>query len=408
MKAVFSTFAALLPLMNIFAVGAQAQVTFRKLSFEKACSLARSSKKQIMIDFYAEWCGPCKRLDQTTWKDANVQTWLSNRLVCLKVDAEKNAKLASKYKVEAYPTILFLKPDGSEIDRIAGYLEPKEFLSSAKDALAGRESISRAKDKLDGANKNDPGKRLAYAQALLEKERYGEALAEYLWCFDTGMKKAPAYAGVRISILLSYIADLGSRYPLAISALKERRDKAGLNLDKKPFNLNDAIEFISINRVLEDAELSVKVYLERSEKSSEFASQVFDTISETLIAYKRYDEFVKFGGKLVAKVEADFSQHRQFGGNSLDRELESTLKKIEIERAGNTFEAYCGVKNEAEAAKMLSLILAFDKSEMAFEMLLQNAKRAENAAMAENLLASAEKTLKPKEFEDLKKSANSH
>ncbi len=408
MKTVFSTFATLLLLTNIFAVSAQAQSAFRTISFEKACTLARSSKKRIMIDFYTDWCAPCKKLDQTTWKNAKVRTWLSRQLVCLKVDAEKNAKLASKYKIEAYPTILFLKPDGSEIDRIVGYLEPREFLSSAKDALAGRDSLSRAKDKLGGANKNDPGKRLAYAQALHEKGRYGEALAEYLWCFDTGMKKVPAYAGVRLSYLLSYIADLGIRYPLAISALKERRDKAGLNLDKKPLNLNDATDFISINRALEDAELSVKVYLEKSEKSSEFASQVFDSISSTLIAYKRYDDFVKFGGNLVAKVEADFTQYRQFRGISVDRELESVMKKIEVERAGNAFEAYCGVKNEAEATKMLSLILAFDKSEKTYETLLQNAKRAENSAMAENILGSAEKTLKPKEFEDLKKSANSH
>ena len=408
MKTVFSTFAALLLLMNIFEIGAQAQAAFRKISFEKACVLARSSKKPIMIDFYTEWCGPCKRLDQTTWKDEKVKTWLSGRLVSLKVDAEKNAKLASKYKINAYPTILFVKPDGSEIDRIVGYLEPKEFLSSAKDALAGRDALSRAKDKLVGANKNDPGKRLAYAQALQGKERYREALGEYLWCFDTGMKTDPAYFGVRASFLLSYIADLGSRYPLAIAALKERRDKAELNLDKKPLNLSDAVEFIAINRVLEDAELSLKVYLEKSDKSSDFASQVFNSISSTLIAYKRYDDYVKFGGKLVAKVETDFAQSRQFGDIYSDRELQGTLKKIEIEKAGYTFEAYCGVKNEAEATKILSLILDFDKSEKTFETLLQNAKRAENPAMAENILVSAEKTLKPKEFEDLKRSANSH
>ena len=399
---------AMAPLLfGISSMRAGTQEPFRQISFEKACTLAKASKKQIMIDFYTEWCGPCKKLDQTTWKDAKALKWLSTRLVCLKVDAEKNVKLATKYKVDAYPTILFLRPDGSEIDRIVGYLDPKEFLSSAKDALAGKDALSRAKEKLAGSNANDPQKRMEYARALQGKERFSEALAEYLWCFDIGMQKTPGYSGVRLSFLLSDIAELGNKYPPATAALKARRDKARHALDKEPLNVEDAYEFIALNRVLDDAELSVKVYLEKSEKSPDFASEVFSSISSTLIAYRRYDDFVKFGGNLVEKIGEDFAQHRQYGRTPLDKELENTLKEIEVEKAGNSFEAYCGVKNEAGAMKILSLILAFDKSKHTFEALVESSKRAKNSEMAAKVLQIAEKNLKPDEYLKLKKSASS-
>jgi len=127
------------------AAAAQAQSResgspFHDVGFEQACKLAQKEGKVVMIDFYTTWCAPCKMLDRFTWNDESVRKWLRDQTVALKVNAEKERGLAQRYRVTAYPTIVFLKPDGQEIGRIEGFLWPQPFLKVAADRIAGGRS----------------------------------------------------------------------------------------------------------------------------------------------------------------------------------------------------------------------------------------------------------------------------
>jgi thiol-disulfide isomerase/thioredoxin len=129
---------------------------FSDLSFEAASKLAAQSGKIVLVDFYTTWCGPCKLLDKTTWTDPAVIKLLKEKTVALRIDAEKEADLSKRYKIAAYPSVLLIKPDGTEIDRLVGYKEPKAFIEDFNDALNGKDSVSRAKDKLTAAGTNVP------------------------------------------------------------------------------------------------------------------------------------------------------------------------------------------------------------------------------------------------------------
>jgi thioredoxin-related protein len=97
-----------------------------------ALAEAKRSDKILMVDVYTEWCGWCKRLDQDTYTDPAVIA-RSAKFVSLKIDAEKEpdgVAFAKKYRVSAYPTILFLEPDGSVINRIGGYLNGADFFKT--------------------------------------------------------------------------------------------------------------------------------------------------------------------------------------------------------------------------------------------------------------------------------------
>ena len=104
-------------------------------NFGHAKSLATKSGRLIMIDFYTDWCGYCKKLDQTTYLDATVNQ-AATKIVAVKVDAEREGRqLATKYEVGSFPTMIFIHPDGTEYGRITGYVSPAYFISDLQKSL---------------------------------------------------------------------------------------------------------------------------------------------------------------------------------------------------------------------------------------------------------------------------------
>jgi thiol:disulfide interchange protein DsbD len=96
--------------------------------------IAYSQKKPIMLDFYADWCIPCKELDKFTFSDRDVIE-LSKRFLMVKVDLTQtndpnSISLREKYQIKGVPTLIFLSPRNEEIPgtRVVGFLEKDEFL----------------------------------------------------------------------------------------------------------------------------------------------------------------------------------------------------------------------------------------------------------------------------------------
>lgn len=121
---------------------------FRAIAFDEAVEEAGRDGKIVFLDFYATWCPPCRRLDAVTWKDPEVAAWLEANAIPLKIDAERNTALAERFMVEAYPTLVFLDPQGGELTRVLGYRDPAAFLEVARSAkdrsfVAGRADLIR-------------------------------------------------------------------------------------------------------------------------------------------------------------------------------------------------------------------------------------------------------------------------
>ena len=99
----------------------------------KALSAAKKSKKLILLDFGADWCGPCKKMLATTYKDAAV-VQKSKDFIPVLIDIDKQPKVAEKYKIEAVPTIIFLDSKGTIVARKLGYTSVPEFLKFMAEA----------------------------------------------------------------------------------------------------------------------------------------------------------------------------------------------------------------------------------------------------------------------------------
>jgi thiol:disulfide interchange protein len=105
-------------------------------SLKDAMARAGAEDKAVLVNFYADWCVWCQRMESTTLRDANVASLLSERVVPVSLDVDdEGLELSNQFGVEALPTVLVLDTNGREIGRIPGYHPPAGFLKAVEGLL---------------------------------------------------------------------------------------------------------------------------------------------------------------------------------------------------------------------------------------------------------------------------------
>jgi thioredoxin-like negative regulator of GroEL len=123
-------------------------------SYTAAIAQAKKTGQLIMVDFFTDWCGYCKKLDAVTYVDPAVIKE-SEQLIPLKLDAEREGRsLAMQLKPKGFPSIYFLNGNGEVEGLIGGYLPPSSFLSAMKHYIDTHRDLPTWQRQLT-ANPND-------------------------------------------------------------------------------------------------------------------------------------------------------------------------------------------------------------------------------------------------------------
>ena len=189
--------------------------------FDDAVKKARAAKKPIMIDFWADWCGWCHRLDQTTYVDP-VVVKLSEDFIAVKLDTEagkKNQEIALRYNVATLPTITFVTPGGRQILTLRGFQGPGQFprtMETARDAAVRIMALESALDD----DPRDPAALFGLGVHLFEQEFYEDS-RELLYRAAALDRARPVKDRKQARMFIGIIQNYDRKYAEGEAILKE-------------------------------------------------------------------------------------------------------------------------------------------------------------------------------------------
>jgi thiol-disulfide isomerase/thioredoxin len=183
---------------------------------------AKAGGRWVLVDVFATWCGPCHEMDDKVWSRPDVARGIG-AFVPLRVDGESpdGEAIAKRYHVVGFPTLLVLDSGGAEVDRLMGFVEPKDLLSTLDKLRKGRGTLADLEKRLaaapaDATLRFEVANRHALrgdARAVAELEGIGTSaslfvLGKYYWLRG---QKNPAKA-------LATLDELARRFPSSSEA----------------------------------------------------------------------------------------------------------------------------------------------------------------------------------------------
>jgi thiol:disulfide interchange protein len=113
------------------------QINFIENSWNEALKQAARQNKYIFVDAYASWCGPCKMLKATTFKNNKVADFYNDNFVNVAIDMEKGQgpALAAQWGLQAYPTMIIFTSKGKPVSGTVGYIRANDLIKFGRQAL---------------------------------------------------------------------------------------------------------------------------------------------------------------------------------------------------------------------------------------------------------------------------------
>ena len=110
------------------------------VKYDEGIKTAKETGKHMLVNFTTSWCGYCKLMNKTTFKESEIVDIINSNFIAVKVDGDSKKELnvdgykiternltISEFGVSSYPTYWFLKPDGAKLGNLKGYQNADPF-----------------------------------------------------------------------------------------------------------------------------------------------------------------------------------------------------------------------------------------------------------------------------------------
>jgi|GEM_PF-209236 len=244
---------------------------FSDLSMAAAKAKAKAENKILIIDFTASWCGPCHKMDKESWSQPSVERWVKDNAVAVQVDVDLDKPTAQSFKINAMPTVVvFHSGKEVEFDRDTGYKNASELLAWLNGIKQGKTSVSVLTDQISSVigkgGEAEVHGRYQLGSKLLFKQKYAEAMEQYLWLWKNMPKLTPQLGGIRASLMASDIERLVKQYPPAKEQFSAIRDAA--------LKSKDRADWIILNQALGETSVTLK-WFDQAKKSPTEKAEVY-------------------------------------------------------------------------------------------------------------------------------------
>jgi thiol-disulfide isomerase/thioredoxin len=190
-------------------------------SFDEAVKKAQKAGKPLIVDFWADWCIWCHRLDRTTYADPVVAR-KAEEFVAVRINTEgskREIEVAIKYGVASLPTIVFLSPRCRQVLRLNGFQGPGQFPHTLEAALQSARRVMGWEEALE-QDQDDPRALTALGTHLFEQETYDEA-REMLYRALAHDAEAPVADRRHVRLLLAILQNYDRNFAEAENLIKD-------------------------------------------------------------------------------------------------------------------------------------------------------------------------------------------
>jgi thioredoxin-related protein/YHS domain-containing protein len=111
---------------------------------EGSLQQAASTGQPVLLEFTADWCMYCKRMEKTTFVDPRVVNFVNQNYVAVRIDADEHKQLVADLDIKGLPAILVVSPTLQIIERIPGFQTPDALLAKLnKNSTASRQQVAQ-------------------------------------------------------------------------------------------------------------------------------------------------------------------------------------------------------------------------------------------------------------------------
>lgn len=373
--------ACVAPIVAIMASAFAHPPVFSDVSFADAKKANATNGKYLLIKGTAVWCGPCKKMDKTTWVDDQVVAWVKANGVAIALDVDEHPDDAQSLKIEAMPTMIIMK-EGKELDRIVGYRDAEQLLAWVKDVEAGKTTAARVKEKA-GKRANADGSvdiqaRLELAREAMQSGQLEIAKDEYVWLWDNMVEFNPGYGAVRVSFMVRDMQMLAQRHKPALEAFTIKRDELEAKLKAKQARMSTLQDWVALNQVVGDDDRTLAWFdrIKDEEGAEGSFNRVRAQLEELLESRQRWKD--------LGRV-ADMRVLRQLMHDPLEHWTPPSMTEEQIKE----YREYSVQAKRAQAARSHAWLLAANRTDDAAEMARIALAKQDTPAMRRELVKEA-------------------